>query len=79
MQRYSRIYALQDLYADHQRRSLERLTAALTILSNGDPYQAPARDLEAFRQQVMALRADLVLDDQIARRLAEVYRTAFEH
>ena len=40
VQRYSRIYALQDLYADHQRRSLERLAAALAILSNGDPHQA---------------------------------------
>ena len=79
VQSYSRIYALQDLYTDHQRRSLERLSAALAMLSNGDPHQAAARDLEAFRQQVMALRADLFIDEQLGRRLAEIYRTALEH
>jgi hypothetical protein len=41
VQKYSRLYAIQDLFSDQQRRSLERTAAALAML-RGDPHKGPA-------------------------------------
>jgi hypothetical protein len=78
VQKYSKVYGLQDLYTEHQRQTLERL-AATAGFAGADPNLAALKDVETFRQQVLALRADLLVDEQVGRRLADVYRTALEH
>lgn len=78
VQEYSRLYGVQDLFAAQQRRVFERLTQAIGILSHGSPDDAPARDIEAFRQHLLALRADLTMMEQLARRLNEDYQRMLE-
>jgi hypothetical protein len=78
VQKYSRLYALQDLYVDQQRRGVELIASVMGIL-HGDPTLAPAKDLELFRQRVMEQLAGLNLEEGIAKRLIEAYeRTAKE-
>lgn len=75
VQHYSAIYAAQDLYTSLQRQSFDRLTAALSIFAEGaDPTTAPRADIEVFRQQVLALRAGAVVEEQLGQRLAELCR-----
>jgi hypothetical protein len=35
-------------------------------------------DLEAFRQQILAVRGDLVIQEQIGQRLVELYRNTLK-
>jgi hypothetical protein len=79
VQKYSKVYAVQQLFADQQRRSFEHVAVALTVLAGGDPTAAAPRDLETLRQQVMLLLGDLMVEEQVGRQLAKVYGTALEH
>jgi hypothetical protein len=79
VQKYSKVYGIQQLFVDQQRRSLEHISVALTLFAGSDPTAAPPRDLETFRQQVMLLRGDLVIEEQLGQRLAEVYGAALSH
>ncbi len=74
VQRYSRLYAVQDLYMDHQRQSLRRVTGALALISEGDPHTAAPEDLRLFRQEVRALIGELYIESQLGARLVELYR-----
>jgi hypothetical protein len=74
VQRYSRIYALQDLLDAHQRRTLERLSGAVAIVALGSPFEAAAKDLETFRAHVMAMLGDLLIEQDLARALNEAYQ-----
>lgn len=79
VRKYSSLYAMQALYEAQQRRSVERVAAASAILAEGsDPNLASARDLDLFRQQVLALRADLAIQEQIGRQLSNAYRGVLE-
>lgn len=73
VQRYSRLYALQDLYESQQRRALERLTAALALFSHGDPTKAPMADVESFRRELLSLGGELGVLDQFGKQLVEGY------
>ena len=73
VQRYSRLYALQDLYEHQQRRALERLTAALALFSHGDPTKAPRADVESFRRELLSLGGELGVLDQFGKQLLEGY------
>jgi hypothetical protein len=72
VQKYSRLYSLQDLYVDRQRRGVEQLAAVMGILT-GDPTRAPIKDLELFRERVIEQIAGLTLEEGIAKRLLEAY------
>ncbi|MGH9201477.1 MAG: hypothetical protein ACRD2A_09590, partial [Vicinamibacterales bacterium] len=72
VQRYERLYALQDLYVDRQRRGVEQLASAMSILT-GDPTLAPVNDLELFRQRLLEQLAGLSLEKGIGERLLEAY------
>ena len=76
VQDYSRLYGAQQLFADRQAQMLERIAGALAIMGAGDPHSAPVRDLELFRQQVLALRGDLAILQQLGRQLAGLYGEA---
>jgi chromosome segregation ATPase len=76
VQRYSRLYDLQALFADHQRQQVERVAAALSAITADDPEKASIRDTEVFRDRVLALRGDLIVVEQIGHALKEAYTTA---
>lgn len=74
VQKYSKLYDLQDLFVEQQRSLVSRLAAATAILSSDfNPDDPNPRDLEGFREQVMLMRAALKVQEQFARRLAENY------
>ena len=74
VQSYAGLYAVQELFVDRQKGSIQRVADASTIFSgNRDPHQAPIEDLHLFRRHVMAMYADLVLEEQLERRLIETY------
>jgi hypothetical protein len=72
VQRYSRLYAGQELFASQQRRSLERTAGALTFL-RGDPGKASAADLTAFRTMVLGMLGDLTVEEQLGAHLRAAY------
>ena len=75
VRRYSRIYALQDVFTAHQLRSLERMSGALAAIAAGDPYKAAPKDLDVFRQHVLALRGDLLIDQELGKALSSAYES----
>jgi hypothetical protein len=79
VQKYARIYALQELYESTQRRAVEHLSAALALFSQNDPTAAPRADVEVFRREVLALRAELTFLDQFGEQLTKGYEHALKH
>jgi hypothetical protein len=74
VQKYSKLYDLQDLFVEQQRSMVSRLAAATAILSSDFDADNPnPKDLETFREQVMLMRAALKVQEEFARRLAENY------
>jgi hypothetical protein len=74
VQRYSKLYDLQDLLVEQQRGLVGRLGETIAILNGSfDPDNPNQRDLELFRERAMALRAHLTVHEQMAKRLAENY------
>jgi hypothetical protein len=79
VQRYSRLYDLQDLFSAQQRRMLEQLGSASAILSSDfNPDNPNLKDLEAFRYGVMELRSALNIHGQMGKRLSERYAEALK-
>jgi hypothetical protein len=79
VQRYARAYTVQALFADRQRQSVELLAAATALLGCcDDPTKSAAPDLTAFRQQVLALKGQLLIQESIAARLVEIYDAALQ-
>jgi hypothetical protein len=79
VQKYSRLYDLQDLFTDQQRRMLERLgTASAMLSSDFNPDNPNPKDLEAFRMGVMELRSALNIHEQMGRRLSDRYAEALK-
>jgi hypothetical protein len=77
VQRYSKLYDLQELLVEQQRNMLSRLGEASAILnSDFDPDNPNPKDLEIFRERVMILRSHLGVHQQMAKRLAENYAEA---
>jgi hypothetical protein len=74
VQTYSRLYAQQDLFAQQQAKAMDHLTAALAIFSDQvDPLSAKPADLERFRERVLAMKAGLMVEQQLAERLVKQY------
>jgi hypothetical protein len=73
VQRYSRVYELQELFVAHQRQSVERAAGAIAILGGGDPHGASDKDLELFRQNMLMMSGDLIITEGLAKRLSEGY------
>jgi hypothetical protein len=73
VQAYSRVYALQALFAEQRAKSMEQLTAALAILSDGDPTKARPDDLARFRERLLLMKASATIEEQLGTRLIEGY------
>lgn len=79
VQKYAAVYALQDLYAQQERRGFEHLSDAIAIVSVGDPTKASRAEIERFRAQLLTLIADLSIEEQLARQLSDRYAKALQH
>jgi hypothetical protein len=74
VQRYADLYSVQAMYSDRQKGTMERLAAAATMFSDRrDPKTASPDDIQLFRRQVLAMHSDLMLEEQLGRRLLEIY------
>jgi hypothetical protein len=74
VQKFSKLYDWQDLVEEQQRNMVGLLASATAILSSDfDPEKPNPRDLEAFRANVIRLRATLSLMEKMVKRLSESY------
>jgi hypothetical protein len=76
VQRYSRVYDFQELFAERERHAVEQVSAAVAVIGRGDPHDADPKDLEAFRQVIVARQGELFIERQMAQRLSEMYQAA---
>jgi hypothetical protein len=73
VQLYAKLYGVQDLYVAQRQRLLDGMVSALSILE-GDPHAATPNDLERFRHELLALRGELLIDEQIGKQLSDAYK-----
>ena len=74
VQRYARLYSLQQLFDDRQRQTFESMSLALSIMGAADdPTKAAPEDLRIFRQRLMDLRAQVFITTQVAEHLVQRY------
>lgn len=79
VQRYSKLYDFQEFFIDQQRGAVGHLSAASSLIGPGfDPSKPNRRDLEVFREHVMALSSTLRLQEDFAKRLTEYYAEALQ-
>jgi hypothetical protein len=80
VQRYASVYTAQDFLVQEHRKAIDALSTALGILfgGEGDPTNAAAADLERFRQQIIAVRSVVFVEEQMSHRMSEVYKKALE-
>ena len=75
VQSLSKLYDIQDVYVATQRRSVDGLARALTRVRRDDATNASRADLEAFRHEILALQASLLIEGQLAEQLGKSYRS----
>ena len=74
VQELSKLYGWQELVAQQQRRALDRVSQASGLLREGPGAEyIRTADYQSFREHVMALRADVGMFEQFAKRLVEFY------
>ena len=79
VQTFSKVYSMQDLFLDHQRRSFERLASALSLLrAGGDPHKTPPEDLRALRTQILEHQANVFLQQKLGEGLLKAYQKILE-
>ncbi len=81
VQKYAELYAFQEFFVQQQRRALEAVGATFVYLTaDGDPdsRNAPAADVERFRDRLLSLRGILVIEGQMAQAAVARYKKALE-
>jgi hypothetical protein len=81
VQKYANIYDYQAFLTQQHSRALDALSAGLGILAgseDGDPTKAPPAEIERFRQQVVALKSILFVEEDMTRSASERYKKALE-
>ncbi len=79
VQKFSKLYDWQDVVEEQQRNLVGLLAEASALLSSDfDPDKPNPRDLEAFRENVIRLRATLSLMEKMVKRLSESYAEALK-
>jgi hypothetical protein len=79
VQRYSRLYDLQELFLAQQQALLEQLTTASSIFTGDfDIKQPNVKDLELFRERVTQLSGAYNINQQMAKQLADRYTEALK-
>lgn len=74
VQRYSRLYDFQDLFAEHQRIVIGEVTQSMGVLADGDPMKASPADLERFRGHILTMAGELELLRQLGTQLVKNYQ-----
>jgi hypothetical protein len=75
VKKYSELYALQELFETQQRKAVDLVSAGSALIAGSfDPDNANKDDLARFRDQLMLLRANLFVTEQIGLQLLEAYR-----
>ena len=74
VQQFSKIYGLQDLFAAHQRQSVERLASALSLVRGKDPHTLSPEDLRTLRTQILELQGNLFLVESFGEGLLKAYQ-----
>jgi hypothetical protein len=80
VQKYAALYSFQEFLAAQHRRALDALSSTIGLLTaseDGDQTQA-LTDIARFRDQLVALRSVLFIEEQLARTASERYRKALE-
>jgi hypothetical protein len=81
VQKYAQLYSFQDVLIQEQRRALDALGATIAIMAASDDNDLPrtqTADIERFRDQVIALRGILLLEQQLATAAVAHYKKALE-
>jgi hypothetical protein len=81
VQKYAALYSFQDFLTAEHRRALDALSAAIGIITSserGDPTNASTADIQRFREQIVALRSILFVEEQMTRTASERYKKALE-
>jgi len=75
VKKYSELYGLQALFDTQQRKAIDLVAASTALMvGNVDPTKAGKEDLTRLRQELMLLRANLYVTDQLGQQLLEAYR-----
>lgn len=75
VQKYSELYAMQQLFDEQQRKAVDLVaTASALVASSFDPTTAKTADLAEFRRRVMLLQANLFVTEQLGQQLTKGYR-----
>jgi len=75
VKKYSELYALRALFDVQQRKAIDLVAASTALIAgNMDPTTAGKEDLARFRQELMLLRANVFVTDQLGQQLLEAYR-----
>jgi hypothetical protein len=79
VQKYAALYSFQEFLTAQHRRALDTLVGAIGIITGGgNPQEAPPAEIERFREQVVALRSILFVEEQMAHTASERYKKALE-
>jgi hypothetical protein len=81
VQKYAALYAFQELLTTQHRRALDSLSVAIGIITStedDDPTRASAADIGRFREQIIALRSILYVEEQMAQTASARYKKALE-
>jgi hypothetical protein len=81
VQKYAALYSFQEFLAAQHRRALDALSATIGILAaseDGDVTKVSPADIARFRDQVVALRSILYIEEQMATTASERYKKALE-
>ena len=74
-QKYSALYYRQNLFDTTQLKAIDFVATASTLIAGSfDPTVADPQDLRRFREQLMQLRANLHVSEQLGQQLMKAYR-----
>jgi hypothetical protein len=75
VQEYSEIYSMQRLFDEQARKAIDLVANSTSLVAGGvDPTAASKEDLRAFRLQVMLLRSNLMVTEQLGDQLVKGYK-----
>jgi hypothetical protein len=81
VQKYATLYSFQEFLIQEQRRALEAMASTIgtmTASEDGDPRTASKADTERLRDQLIALRSILLIEEQMANAAIARYKKAQE-
>ena len=75
VQKYSELYAMQELFDSQQRKAIDLVTAGSALLSPAfNPTKANRDELTRLRDHVMSFQANLLVTDQLGQQLRKSYQ-----